>query len=125
MHYIHNLSIDKLFILVNIDHNDLTNEGAKYVQNLLLNNQNIEYLNIGNILYVNIIRIIYIHLLSIGENKNIKEEGIRDICSALEMNKRITKLHMRNSRLYNYLYNRLVQGWRRMCRKYSEANQEE
>ena len=112
--------------MVNIEYNDLTNEGAKYVQNILLNNQNIEDLNIGNILYVNIILFIYIHLLRIAGNSGIKEDGIRDICSALEMNNRITKLDMRNSRLYIYLYNRLLQGWRRrMCRIYREANQEE
>ena len=111
--------------MANIEYNDLTNEGAIYVKNILLNNQNIEYLNIGNFLYVNIILFIYIHLLSIESNSHIKKEGIRDICSALEMNNRITKLDMSNSRLYFYLYNRLLQGWRRMCRIYREANQEE
>ena len=111
--------------MVKIGDNGLTNAGAKYVQNILLNNQNIEDLDIGNILYVNIILLIYIHLLSIGGNPDIKKEGIRDICSALEMNNRITKLHMSNSRLYIYLYNRLLRGWRRMCRIYREANQEE
>ena len=112
--------------MVNIVYNDLTNKGAKYVENILLNNQNIEDLNIGNILYVNIILFIYIHLLRIGGNSDIKMKGIRDICSGLEMNNRITKLYMGNSRLYIYLYNRLVQGWkRRKCRIYREANQEE
>ena len=111
--------------MVNIGNNDLTNEGEKYVQNILLNNQNIEDLYIGNILYVYIILFIYIHLLSIESNYDIKKEGIRDICSALEMNNRITKLNIGNSRLYFYLYNRLVQGWRRMCRIYREVNQEE
>ena len=110
--------------MINIGYNDLTNEGAKYVENIFLNNQNIEYLDIGNILYVNIILFIYIHLLSIENNSCIKKERIRYICSALEMNNRITKLNMGNSRLYIYLYNRLVQGWR-MCRIYREANQEE